>query len=86
MGIETDKNGIVVYGPVSTRHVGWDEIAGLGVHRWGINREVLHLELVDGRKLETNLIQGRAVTWQDGKTKDIKSVLRSDLQSHGVAA
>lgn len=84
IGIEAGNDGIVVYGPFSTRHVAWDEVAGLDTHRWSISK-VVDLKLIDGRTVETNLLQGRTVTWRGGKTRDILSVLQSELDSQGVA-
>jgi hypothetical protein len=42
---------------------------------------VIHFDLRDDRRLETNLIQGALVTWRGGKTKDILSVLQRELDT-----
>lgn len=78
LGIATDEGGVVVYGPISAQRVTWGEIAGLDTHRWSIN-QIVDLQLVDGRKLNTNLIQGASVTWHGGKTSDILDVLGKEL-------
>jgi hypothetical protein len=62
VGLEVGTKGIEVYGPFRTQHVSWDQVAGLGTYRWFANK-VVELDLSDGRKLETNLIQGALVTW-----------------------
>jgi hypothetical protein len=77
-----DDAAVVVRGPFSSHRVPKRDIVGVGIHRWAVNM-VVHLDLRDGRRLETNLIQGALVTWRGGRTKDILSVLQRDLNAHG---
>jgi hypothetical protein len=83
MGVEVRQNDIVVFGPFGTKHVPRDEVAGLGTHRWSINT-IVDLKLVDGRTLNTNLIQGASVVWNGGKTVDILSVLQAELRGESA--
>jgi hypothetical protein len=81
MGLKVDKDNIYVYGPFSSGRVAWRDVSGLATHRWSVN-QIVDLKLVDGRTLNTNLIQGASVDWQGGKTKDILSVLQAELDAH----
>lgn len=80
IGVDIDEAGMVVHGPFRSQRVSRYDIVGVGTHRWFANM-VVHLDLRDGRRLGTNLIQGALVTWQDGKTKDILSVLQHELDA-----
>jgi hypothetical protein len=80
IGVEVGRGGAVVYGPFSTQWVSRDDVLDVGTHRWFMNT-VIHLDLRDGRRVETNLIQGALVTWPDGKTTDIRSVLKRELNA-----
>jgi hypothetical protein len=83
MGVEVRQNDIVVFGPLGANHVPWNEVAGLGTHRWSINT-IVDVKLVDGRTLNTNLIQGAPVVWNGGKTVDILSVLQAELSGRSA--
>jgi xanthosine utilization system XapX-like protein len=83
IGVEVTNDGIVVYGPLSTQRVSTADVLNVGTHRWFMN-QVVHLDLRDGRRVETNLIQGVLVTWHGGKTKDILSVLQRELDHQGL--
>jgi hypothetical protein len=83
IGVEVTNDGIVVYGTFSTQRVSTADVLNVGTHRWFMN-QVVHLDLRDGRRVETNLIQGALVTWHGGKTKDILSVLQRELDHQGL--
>jgi hypothetical protein len=82
MGLKVDKDDIYVYGPFSSKRVAWKDVSGLATHRWSVN-QIVDLKLMDGRTLNTNLIQGASVDWQGGETKDILSVLQAELDARG---
>jgi hypothetical protein len=84
MGIEVSQNGVVVYGSFLTYRVAWRDVAGFASHRVSFS-QIVDLKLADGRTIKTSLVQGVSVTWQEGKTRDILSVLQSELSSRGVA-
>lgn len=50
----------------------------------GVLNKIVDITLVDGRTLNTNLIQGAPVIWTGGKTKDILSVLQTELDARGA--
>jgi len=82
-GLEVDETGIVRLGAFQTQHVTWDEIVGLSTTR--VFASVLvYLNLADGRRLQTGLVQGPTVVWQRGETKDIVSVLQHELDVRGA--
>jgi len=83
IGVEVDEGGLVVYGPARSQRVSWAGVAGFGTHRWGTS-EVVDVRLVDGRVLNANLIQGARADWENGKTDDILSVLRRELDTHST--
>jgi hypothetical protein len=82
MGLKVDRDDVQVCGPFSSERVAWSDVSGLDTHRWSIN-QIVDLKLMDGRTLNTNLIQGASVDWQGGETKDILSVLQAELDAHG---
>jgi hypothetical protein len=78
LGIRLNESEVVVYAPFRTLHVQRADVAGVGLHKWFANW-VVHIELRDGRRIETNLIEGALVTWKDGKTKHILVALEHEL-------
>lgn len=81
LGIDIVEDGIVAYGAFWSKHVPWDEIAGFDTQRWVINQEV-GVKLANGERVRTSLLQGRVVAWHGGKTRDILSILQTELDSH----
>jgi hypothetical protein len=79
--MEVSPSDIVVCHSFRMDRLRWDDVDRLEVHRRGANKEV-DLMLTSGRMVHSTLLQGRAVTWQDGKTKDILSVLQAELDAH----
>lgn len=77
IGVDVEGSNVVVRGPLQTR-VSKDDIVSVGTRRWFANH-VVYLELRDGRRLDTNLIQGARVTWAGGQTSDILMVLATEL-------
>jgi hypothetical protein len=78
IGMDIDEAGVVVRGPFSSKRISRTEIVRVGTHKWFVNT-VVHLDLRDGRRLGTNLIQGALVTWRGGETRDILAVLQREL-------
>jgi hypothetical protein len=83
IGVEVCDGYIVIYGPFRTQRVSRVDVLRISTHSWFMNT-VVHLDLQDGRRIETNLIQGALVTWHGGKTRDILSVLRRELGARRV--
>lgn len=80
IGVDIADSEIVVHGPYKSQHLIRDDIVDMGTYRWFANK-IVYFDLQDGRRLRTNLIQGALVTWQGGRTKDILSVLRQELDT-----
>jgi hypothetical protein len=78
IGVDIDGSTVTVRSPMQVR-VSRDDILGVGTRRWFANR-VIYVELRDGRRLDTSLIQGASVTWAGGETHDILAVLAEELQ------
>jgi hypothetical protein len=89
LGINLTDDGITVYGAVRTRHVAWREVVAVETHRW-MGGEIADLALSNGRRVNTNLIQGAPVSWAAGEaageTTDIVSELTSAVANHRVNA
>lgn len=81
LGIGIVDDGIVAYGAFWSKHVQWGEVAGFDTQRWVINQEV-GVKLANGERVRTTLLQGRVVAWHGGKTRDILSILQTELDSH----
>jgi len=73
VGLTIANDGVVVCHGLWSRSIAWEEIAGFDTRPWFLNQEV-GIQLKDCRRL-TPLLQGRVVTWRDGATRDIMSVL-----------
>lgn len=80
IGVEVSRDGLVVRRALETRTLKWQDVGRIEVHPRGISQEV-DLMLRNGEMLHTTLLQGRVVIWKGGKTKDILSLLSSDLES-----
>lgn len=78
IGVDVCGSTVTVRGPLQTR-VSRADLAGVGMYRWFANR-VVYLELHNGRRLDTSLIQGARVNWAGGKTHDILGVLAAELE------
>jgi hypothetical protein len=67
------------------RFIAWNEI-----ERFGPRQRVASCAavayLATGRALPTGLMQGSRMTWQDGSTIDIVSVLNRELDRHRAAS
>jgi hypothetical protein len=83
LGIEIVGDGVIAYGTFWSRRIKWDEIDDLELFRWGINQEI-KLRLTDGNIVRTNLLQGRVVSWPGGKTKDIFTLLQTELKGSAL--
>lgn len=62
LGLEVDETGIVRLGAFQTQHITWDEIVGLSTARVFAS-VIVYLNLADGRRLQTGLVQGPTVVW-----------------------
>jgi hypothetical protein len=80
LGVLVTSENITVYNTYYTRRIAWVDVGGFDTRRWVLNREV-GIQLRDGSRIHTSLLQGRFVTWSGGKTRDIISVLQADLDS-----
>ncbi len=73
-GLTIGNRGVVVCHGLWSRSIDWGQIDSFDTRRWGFNQEV-GIQLKDGRRALTSLLQGRVVTWRDGATRDIMSIL-----------
>lgn len=80
LGVKTTDDGMIVYHPYGTSRLAWTDIVGFDTRRWVINQEV-GIRLKNGSRVRTSLVQGRVVTWQGGKTRNILSVLEAEMNS-----
>lgn len=81
LGVEVTDSGYVVHGTLTSKKIGWSEISSIYPQRSGLNRSI-RIQVNNGECFRTSLLQGRVVTWEGGRTKDILSILRSELAAH----
>lgn len=80
-GVEVTDDGYIVHNAFLTKRLKWHEIDSFYTKRWVFNQEVFVL-LKNGEKVRTSLAQGLVVVWKGGRTRDILSILRSELAAH----
>jgi hypothetical protein len=78
IGVDINEADILVRGLFGSERLSRADIVGVGTHRWFLNF-VVHFDLRHGRRLSTNLIQSARVSWKDGRTNDILSVLQGEI-------
>jgi hypothetical protein len=80
MGVAVTPSGVWLGMVAFSRWIPWREVSAFEERPFMLYAEV-RVRVTDGRSYRTMLVQGRAMRWHGGKTRDVLSALNADLQA-----